>query len=169
LIVTELAMFTRPRDIIRMVVEAGGPEMNPSAISYYDPDTAGTKVAEKWVELFRATRKKFVDDQSRIAISHRAVRLRRADRLVERLEEKLDGDIAKRSPLVHNAIVEQILAVDKQAAMDAGDAFTNRRMLTVGDPEVELAKELGMSVEELRAAVSASRGESDPTAGGDHG
>jgi hypothetical protein len=155
LIVTELACFTSPSDVRDMLEKEFGITMNLSSIVYYDPTTAAASqtLGQEWQDLFRATRKAFIDDTSRVAISHRSFRLRRLDRLTKLLEQKLNGDLAGRNVVLFSDLTKRIAELDRQAAEEIGDAYTNKRMLLSGDPEEELAKELGISVDELRAAL----------------
>ena len=66
--------------------------------------------------LHEETRKAFLEGTSKIAISHRAVRLRALQRMAERAESM--GNIALAAQLF------------EQAAKEAGDSYTNRRELT---------------------------------------
>jgi hypothetical protein len=154
-IVMELACFEAPSSVRTTIeTEFNGLRLNLSTIVYYDPTTSDTDISKKWTDLFWTTRKKFIDDTSRIRISHRSFRLRRLDRLATMIEERLSTDeIAKKNPQVFDQLISRLQQIDEQAAKDIGDAYTNKRMLLQGDPEEELAKALGVSREELRQAI----------------
>lgn len=119
-VVQALACFDTPGTVAKAVKAEYGITVSPQQCEAYDPNKrAGARLSDKWKVLFEATRKKFVDDQSEIPISHRSTRLRALQRLAERAENA--GNIALAAQL------------HEQAAKEVGNAFTNRRDLTSSD------------------------------------
>lgn len=116
-VVQSLAMFDPPSTVAAAVRKEYGVEITPQSVEGYDPTKrAGAKLSDKWRALFEETRKTFLEDTSRIAVSHRAVRLRALQRLAEKAETQ--GNVA---------LAAQLL---EQAAKEMGNAFTNTRVLT---------------------------------------
>jgi hypothetical protein len=116
-VVQALACFDSPTVVARAIKADFGVEISPQAVEAYDPNKrAGTKLSAKWITLYDETRKAFLEDTSKIAISHRAVRLRALQRMAEKAETM--GNIALAAQLF------------EQAAKEAGDSYTNRRELT---------------------------------------
>lgn len=115
-----LACFDGPSLVVKSVKERFGITITPQAIEAYHPDRhAGRNLAKKWVDLFRETRKTFLEDTSEIAISHRAVRLRALNRMAEKAEAQGNFVLAKE--------------LHKQAAEEVGNVYSNRRELTGKD------------------------------------
>jgi hypothetical protein len=116
-IVQALACFDSPKTVADAVKAEFGVVVTRQLVETYDPNKkASNRLAAKWVALFEATRKAFLEDTSKIGISHRAVRLRALQRMADRAETM--GNIALAAQL------------HEQAAKEAGDSYTNRRELT---------------------------------------
>lgn len=116
-VVQALACFDTPAQAAAAVKKEFGLSITPQGCEAYDPTKrAGAKLSAKWVALFEETRKTFLEDTSRIGISHRAVRLRALQRMAEKAEDM------KNLPLAAQLY--------EQAAKESGDAYTNRRELT---------------------------------------
>jgi hypothetical protein len=119
-IVQAIACFDTPSTVVAAVKAEFGETITRQAVEGWDPGKkAGANVAPKWRALFEETRKAFLEDTSRIAISHRAVRLRALQRMADRAE--MIGNMALAAQL------------HEQAAKEVGNAFTNRRELTGKD------------------------------------
>ncbi|NEK15697.1 DUF2280 domain-containing protein [Rhizobium leguminosarum] len=119
-IVQSLACYDSPSTVAAALKRSYGIEAARQAIESYDPTkTAGARLAPKWRAIFEATRETFVKDVSKIGISHKAVRLRRLQRMADRAEEQ-----------GNTAVVMQIL---EQAAKEEGGFYTNRREFTGKD------------------------------------
>lgn len=115
--VQALACFDAPTVVAEAIRKEFGVSITPQSVEAYDPNKrAGAKLASKWRTLFDETRQAFLEDTSKIAISHRAVRLRALQRMAEKAEAM--GNIALAAQLF------------EQAAKEAGDSYTNRRELT---------------------------------------
>ena len=116
-IVQALACFDTPSVVAEAVKREYGLTVSRQKVEAYDPNKrAARSLAQRWTTLFEETRKAFLEDTSKIAISHRAVRLRALQRMAERAETM--GNIALAAQLF------------EQAAKEAGDSYTNRRELT---------------------------------------
>ena len=119
-IVQALACFDGPSTVVAAVKAEYGDVITRQAVEGYDPNKrAGRGLAQKWRELFEATREEFLRDTSKIGISHRSVRLR-----------KLEAQIRLNEDRGNSAMVASLL---KQAAEEMGGAYTNRRDLTGRD------------------------------------
>lgn len=119
-VVQSLACFDSPSVVVAAVKSEYGETITRQAVEGYDPNKkAGANLAAKWRALFDETRKAFLKDTSKIAISHRAVRLR----ALQRMSEKAEGQ--------GNMVLAASLM--EQAAKEVGDSYTNRRELTGKD------------------------------------
>lgn len=119
-IVQSLACFDSPSVVAAAVRKEFGETITRQSVEAYDPNKrAGAKMADKWRQLFKASREAFLEDQSEIGIAHRSVRLRKLAQQVELNESR-----------GNSAMVAQLL---KQAAEEVGGSYTNRRELTGRD------------------------------------
>lgn len=119
-VVQSLAMWDAPSVVADAVKKEFGISVTPQAVEAYNPTKrAGAKLSDKWKALFAETRRAFLEDTAEIGISHRTVRLRALQRMVERAEGQ--GNVAMAAQLL------------KQAAEEMGNAYTNRRELTGKD------------------------------------
>lgn len=115
-IVTELACFEKLSKVVDEVEKRFGIKITPQAAERYNPTRAQSRNLSKQLKLlFEETRKRYIEDTSDIAISHRADRLRRLQRMVEKADS------------VGNIVVAAALL--EQAAKEVGDAYTNRRQV----------------------------------------
>ncbi|WP_313522548.1 DUF2280 domain-containing protein [Shinella sp.] len=119
-VVQALACFDTPSVVVASVKKDFGVTLSPQLVETYDPTKkAGRNVAARWKALFEETRKTFLEDTASIGISHRAVRLRALQRMVDKAETQ--GNMVLASNLL------------KQAAEEVGGSYTNRRELTGKD------------------------------------
>jgi hypothetical protein len=119
-IITALASFDTPSQVAAAVKEEFGVEVSRQAVEGHDPNKhAGRNLSAKWRELFETTRKAFIEDTSQIAIAHRSTRLRALQRMAAKAEGKGNFPLAA--------------ALNKQAAEEMGNAYTNRREVTGKD------------------------------------
>jgi hypothetical protein len=115
-IVQALACFDTPSQVAKEIKAEFGLDVSPQQCEAYDPNKrVGQKLSEKFRLIFAETRKTFLEDTSTIGVSHRAVRLRTLQRLIDRAESQ--GNIG---------MVSQLL---EQVAKETGDAYTNRHKL----------------------------------------
>ena len=115
-IVQALACFDTPSQVVKAIKADLGVDVSAQQVEAYDPNKkAGEKLSPKLKALFESSRAKFLDDTSQIPVSHKAVRLRRLDRMAQKAEEK--GNLPLAAELL------------EQAAKECGDAFSNRQKL----------------------------------------
>lgn len=111
-----LACFDTPSQVAKDILAEFGLTVTPQQCEAYDPTKrSGERLGKKFRAIFEATRKAFLDDTSTIAVSHRAVRLRKLGRAADLAEQR--GNLP---------LMAQLL---EQAAKEAGDAFTNKHKL----------------------------------------
>ncbi|MCZ0964315.1 DUF2280 domain-containing protein [Paracoccus benzoatiresistens] len=116
-IVQALACFDGPSAVVKAVEDEFRITIARQSVEAYDPTKrAGRDLATKWRTIFEETRTAFLEDTSKIGISHRAVRLRALQRMAEKAETQ--GNMVLASSLL------------EQAAKEMGGAFTNRREVT---------------------------------------
>src|SRR4051812_7881592 len=75
-VVQRLARWEDPADIRKVIKETFGIDLMPQQITYYNPDSSDTDVAQKWIDLFDETRERFLNDSSDIFVSKKTARLR---------------------------------------------------------------------------------------------
>jgi hypothetical protein len=115
-VVQSVAAFDEPSVVAAAVKDEFGIAITRQAVETYDPTKfAGRDLAERWRELFWATRKAFLADTARIGISHRTVRLRALQRLASRAEDH--GDL------------HLMLKVLDHAAREVADVYSQRRQI----------------------------------------
>jgi hypothetical protein len=115
-IVQALACFDTPSQVAKEIKAEFGVVVSPQQCELYDPNKrAGQRLSEKYRQIFTETRKTFLEDTSLIGVSHRAVRLRTLQRMIERAESQ--GNLS---------LTAQLL---EQVAKETGDAYTNRHKL----------------------------------------
>jgi len=151
LIIQRLATFVAHSEIIAELRDQHGIELTFRQVAYYDPDSSGTDLAGQWRELHRKTREAFINDTSRIAVTHRAFRLQEL------------ADLYRTAKKSRNAMLAAQLL--EQAAKEVGEAYTNKRILGTEDPMKALAETLGLTVEELGAAIAGVGAPPDAHAG----
>lgn len=115
-VVQSLACFDPPKVIQDALKADFGATITLQGIEAYDPHkTAGRRLSQRWRTLHEETRKAFLEDASKIGISHRTVRLRALQRMAERAESM--GNLPLAAQLF------------EQAAKEVGDSYTNRHKL----------------------------------------
>jgi hypothetical protein len=115
-IVQALACFDTPSQVAKAINAEFSAAVSPQQCERYDPTKrAGSVLSKKYREIFAETRKTFLEDTSLIGVSHRAVRLRTLQRMIDRAESQ--GNLS---------LVAQLL---EQVAKETGDAYTNRHKL----------------------------------------
>ncbi len=141
-IVTALACFDSPAQVIADVKQQFGLVVTPQQLQAYNPATvAGARMSERLKVLFEKTREKFRADTSTIPIANQAYRLRVLQRALDKAEKQ--GNLAMASQLL------------EQAAKESGGAFTNRREITGkgGGP----IQQSSVTPEQLKEAVQSVR------------
>jgi hypothetical protein len=148
-IVQALACFDTPTQASKDVKAEFGLSVAPQQCEAYDPNKrAGQRLSEKYRTIFAETRKTFLEDTSLIGVSHRAVRLRTLQRMIDKCE--LSGNVA---------MVAQLL---EQVAKETGGAFTNKQKVEMNASVAVTKNPQDMTDEELAAiAAGGSAGTSD--------
>jgi hypothetical protein len=86
-IVGRLARYETPTQVVEAVKKVFDVEVNRQQVFSYHA-RGSRKPAEKWCELFEATREAFLTDFSAIGIAQKAVRLRMLERYAQHAEER---------------------------------------------------------------------------------
>lgn len=116
-VVQQFAMFATPQEIVDLVKENFSVECSRPQVFFYNADM-NPKLSRKWVAIFEATRRKFLDDTSSIAVANKAFRLKELDTIYKN---------QKRTKTPNTRAMKETL---EQAAKESGDAFTTRRELS---------------------------------------
>jgi hypothetical protein len=143
-IVQELACFRTPAAVVKEIKAVFGIDVTPQQVEAYDPNkVAGRALSKKWRTIFEATRAEYIARTADIGVSHKAIRLRVLQRMIDRAET-----------IGNYALTAEMLA---QAAKEMGDAFSNRQRHEVtgkdgGPIQTEEHVDLsGLSDEQLRS------------------
>lgn len=119
-IINALAAFDTPSQVVAAVKEEFGVDVSRQAVEGHDPTKhAGRNLAAKWREMFEASRTGFISEATSVPIAHRSTRLRALYRMAQAAERKGNYPLAA--------------ALNKQAAEEMGNAYTNRREVTGKD------------------------------------
>lgn len=145
-ITQRLACYDTPSTVVDAVKEEFGLEMTRQWVQQYDPTkVAGRQLSKKLTREFEATREKFLEGTSGIAVSHKSVRLRRLERMADKAEW-----------MRNYALAAQLL---EQIAKECGDAFTNLRKVAPTEPDGKTPyrgyteSELNQRIRELQEKV----------------
>lgn len=113
-VVEQLAAYSTPAEVVKMVRERFEFEITPQSIESYDPTKwAGRNLTERWRVHFEKARKAYLEDIESVPESYKAVRIKRLSAMASRAESK--GNVV---------LAAQLL---EQIAKECGDAFTNQR------------------------------------------
>lgn len=147
-IVQALACFDTPSQVSESVREEFGVTVPKEQVQQYNPTRVAAKgLGKKWVALFDATRKRFLEDVSAIPIAGQTYRLRSLQRLHDLAVTRKNAPLAA--------------ALLEQAAKEVGGAFTNRRELGgPGGGPIPVKGEMLHTIadDELERIASAGRG-----------
>lgn len=121
-IVQSLACFDTPSQVVELVKKEFGLDITRQQVESHDPTKANGKgLAQKWVELFQETRKRFQTELSDIPIANKAYRLRALDRMMTRAEGMKNMALAA--------------SLMEQAAKEVGDAYSNKQKVEHTSPD----------------------------------
>lgn len=91
-IVQSLACFDTPSQVVELVKKEFGLSITRQQVESHDPTKANGKgLAQKWVDMFNATRERFQNEISDIPIANKAYRLRVLDRIADDVSISIDG------------------------------------------------------------------------------
>ncbi|WP_426739372.1 DUF2280 domain-containing protein [Enterobacter cloacae complex sp. 400B2] len=138
-IVQSLACFDTPSQVVELVKKEFGLSITRQQVESHDPTKAnGRGLAQKWVDMFNATREHFQNEISDIPIANKAYRLRVLDRMATRAEG-----------MKNLALTAEII---EQAAKECGDAYTNKHKFEHSGPNGGAIQTITMSKEEYKSA-----------------
>ncbi|MCA1178880.1 MULTISPECIES: DUF2280 domain-containing protein [unclassified Pantoea] len=126
-IVQALACYDTPSQVVDEVQKEFKLKITRQQVESHDPTKASGKgLAEKWVELFKATRTRFQTEITDIPIANKAYRLRALDRMMTKAE-------SMRNMALASSLIEQ-------AAKEVGDAYTNRQKVEHTSPDGSMSQ-----------------------------
>ena len=138
-IIQSLACFDTPSQVVESVKKEFGLTISRQQAEAHDPTKASSKgLAKKWIEMFHATRKRFLTETSDIPIANKSYRLRVLDRMATRAEG-----------MKNLALTAEII---EQAAKECGDAYTNKHKFEHSGPNGGAIQTITMSKEEYKSA-----------------
>ena len=138
-IVQSLACFDTPSQVVESVKKEFGRSITRQQVESHDPTKAnGRGLAQKWADMFNATRERFQNEISDIPIANKAYRLRVLDRMATRAEG-----------MKNLALTAEII---EQAAKECGDAYTNKHKFEHSGPNGGAIQTITMSKEEYKSA-----------------
>jgi hypothetical protein len=111
-IVRELARYNTPSQVAEAVAANFGIAVSRQQVYRYDP-ACSQPPAQRWRDLHAATRAKFLSEIAEIGVAHKAVRLRRLERLVNWADDR-------------NAVRLAIRLLE-QAAKECGGIYESRK------------------------------------------
>jgi hypothetical protein len=121
-IVQSLACFDTPSQVVELVKKEFGLSITRQQVESHDPTKAnGRGLAQRWVELFHETRKRFQTELSDIPIANKAYRLRALDRMMTKAEGMRNMALAA--------------SLMEQAAKEVGDAYSNKQKVEHTSPD----------------------------------
>jgi hypothetical protein len=135
-IVQALACYNTPSEVAVLVKEEYGLDIERGHVRAYNP--LQTSTAQKWRDLFDATREAFLANQAAIGIAQQVYRLKVLD------------------DVMHKALTRRnfpmVLQCLEQGAKDSGGAFTNQR---------QISGSLTIGIDGILAATDEGEGESE--------
>ncbi|RMA89442.1 MULTISPECIES: DUF2280 domain-containing protein [Enterobacter] len=138
-IVQSLACFDTPSQVVELVKKEFDLSITRQQVESHDPTKAnGRGLAQKWVDMFNATRERFQNEISDIPIANKAYRLRVLGRMATRAEG-----------MKNLALTAEII---EQAAKECGDAYTNKHKFEHSGPNGGAIQTITMSKEEYKSA-----------------
>jgi hypothetical protein len=119
-IITELACYRRPKQIIKSVEDKFNIKVTNSQVASYDPSTIeGQKLGKKWTDYFNEARDVFRAEQLKIPVSNKNYRLQTIQDLLDKMIDA--GNVGKAMELLEQAKNE----VEKKGGGDNTPASVN--------------------------------------------
>ncbi|AGJ86718.1 DUF2280 domain-containing protein [Raoultella ornithinolytica] len=113
-IVQMLACYDTLSIVVDAIQKDYGIRVTPQQVESHDPTkVSGKGLAKKWVDMFNATRDRFLNEISDIPIANKAYRLR--------VLQRMSTDAEK---MKNMGMTAQLL---EQAAKEVGDVYTNKQ------------------------------------------
>ncbi|EIW9588917.1 DUF2280 domain-containing protein [Klebsiella pneumoniae] len=138
-IVQSVACFDTPSQVVESVLKEFGIQITRQQVEQNDPTKiSGKGLAKKWVDMFNATRDRFLNEISDIPIANKAYRLRVLDRMATNSEK-----------MKNYGMTSQLI---EQAAKEMGDAYTNKHKFEHSGPNGGAIQTITMSKEEYKSA-----------------
>ncbi|MEW5993335.1 MAG: DUF2280 domain-containing protein [Candidatus Zixiibacteriota bacterium] len=116
-IVRQLAAFEPPSSVVSMVKAEYGLDVKPQTVECYHPERkAGARLSAKLKAEFYRSRERHLTSVDDIPIAHKAMRLRRLQRLADRAANS--GNVVLEASLI------------EQAAKEAGGVYEGKRQVS---------------------------------------
>lgn len=137
-LVTRFACFASPSEVIEELKTRWNLAATVEQVVYYNASIlSGTKLAQKWKDLFQKMRSAYIADSQNVAIAHQSYRLRRMQQLLD-------------SPSVAKNYVA-VLNILEQAAKETGGFYSNKREISgPGGAPIPVHQYTTEEVDELR-------------------
>lgn len=121
-IIQMLACYDTPSQVVEAVQKDFGIAITRQQVETHDPTkVSGKTLAKKWVDLFNATRDRFLNEISDIPIANKAYRLRVLQRMSTNAEN-----------MKNIGMTAQLL---EQAAKEVGEAYSNKQKVEHTSPD----------------------------------
>ena len=121
-IVQSVACFDTPSQVVESVLKEFGIQITRQQVEQNDPTKiSGKGLAKKWVDMFNATRDRFLNEISDIPIANKAYRLRVLQRMSTNAEN-----------MKNIGMTAQLL---EQAAKEVGEAYSNKQKVEHTSPD----------------------------------
>ncbi|OOV73320.1 DUF2280 domain-containing protein [Enterobacter kobei] len=121
-IVQMLACYDSLSIVVEAIQKDYGIKVTPQQVESHDPTkVSGKGLAKKWVDLFNATRDRFLNEICDIPIANKAYRLRALDRMMTKAEGMKNMALAA--------------SLMEQAAKEVGDAYSNKQKVEHTSPD----------------------------------
>ncbi|MGR7040951.1 DUF2280 domain-containing protein [Klebsiella aerogenes] len=121
-IVQMLACYDSLSIVVETIQKDYGLKVTPQQVESHDPTkVSGKGLAKKWVDLFNATRERFLNEISDIPIANKAYRLRVLQRMSMTAEN-----------MKNIGMTAQLL---EQAAKEVGEAYSNKQKVEHTSPD----------------------------------
>lgn len=121
-IVQMLACYDSLSIVVESIQKDYGLKVTPQQVESHDPTkVSGKGLAKKWVDLFNATRERFLNEISDIPIANKAYRLRVLQRMSMTAEN-----------MRNIGMTAQLL---EQAAKEVGEAYSNKQKVEHTSPD----------------------------------
>ncbi|MFO3743668.1 DUF2280 domain-containing protein [Raoultella ornithinolytica] len=121
-IIQMLACYDTPSQVVEAVQKDFGITITRQQVETHDPTkVSGKTLAKKWVDMFNATRDRFLNEISDIPIANKAYRLRVLQRMSTTAEN-----------MKNIGMTAQLL---EQAAKEVGEAYSNKQKVEHTSPD----------------------------------